>query len=782
MKTAKSVLLLLVCTCLALGLIIFRGQGLQPQTDAEGTAPTGSSTAATNAPTAPSDPLGTYTKASQKLLAKQDLTLTYTYSQSRLVGGETYSESRTGTACYIGRSGATLDALINEDVSYGSYSTHFTESYTAGRAYSQVRGTTFACDMTPEAFLARQIPAVLISSSLYGGTEIGEDLLTYHFSDATALESWADPTGEAQLIQASGTATLDTSGNIVGASYRAEYTLGNIPYTLDVSVSIDTSAEVSITQPEFPENCPVVTDLEIPRHMLRTVDGVYSALATSSEYTETVYFGLRQETLTKTGGYYTVNTGDTFMAALPKQAVWFNSTGSSTTTSQSNIFLDGQYSCSINGSEAYTDPTYTAESVWALCVDSILSAMMVPEHVGSAQLEDDGDFLRIHFQGNADFIQYFSGNLFALFGYETSLDLLADSCSTEAAGGYLVINQYTALPTAMGLELERTHIFDGVSYEMDYRLDQSLALACPNAYEAITGKPQPAEAEESITPLFYRITGENGQQLWLLGTLDVGDARAVNLPAQILEALNSSDAFALEYDPLAFEAAIATDTALQSQLAAAYYYTGSTTADHLSQELYERVYPLMLATGQRNASSNYLKPIIWESQIENLYLCQSYGLSAAFGCGTDLLYRATQADKPVYQIESGLSRLLILTGFSEELQEMLLQRLLDQGIQGYSDRLQQQYELWCRGDEPGLIALREAAAQGMTEEELALYEEYCNAMFTDRTRVMQNAVTGYLESGETVFCAVDVDNLLGEQGLVEALKAAGYTVETVSIE
>ena len=103
MKTAKSVILLLLCTCLALGLIIFRGRDFSSQ-DPGSSTPTGSLPAAT----APAEPMRAYTDAAKKLLTTQTLSMTYSYSQSRIVGGETYSEDRTGTACYTGRNSAAM--------------------------------------------------------------------------------------------------------------------------------------------------------------------------------------------------------------------------------------------------------------------------------------------------------------------------------------------------------------------------------------------------------------------------------------------------------------------------------------------------------------------------------------------------------------------------------------------------------------------------------------------------------------------------------------------------
>ena len=64
-------------------------------------------------------------------------------------------------------------------------------------------------------------------------------------------------------------------------------------------------------------------------------------------------------------------------------------------------------------------------------------------------------------------------------------------------------------------------------------------------------------------------------------------------------------------------------------------------------------------------------------------------------------------------------------------------------------------------------------------QELQLHEEYTKAMETERNAQMVVAAENYLESGQTVFYVVGLAHLLAEDGLVNALRQAGYTVEQV---
>ena len=91
--------------------------------------------------------------------------------------------------------------------------------------------------------------------------------------------------------------------------------------------------------------------------------------------------------------------------------------------------------------------------------------------------------------------------------------------------------------------------------------------------------------------------------------------------------------------------------------------------------------------------------------------------------------------------------------------------------------------MWCDGDEAALIEyLNEEAEEDpdLTEEEKALIAEYEQALETGRNVDMLAVAEEYLGSGKTVFYAVGLAHLLAEDGLVNTLRNAGYTVELVS--
>ena len=149
---------------------------------------------------------------------------------------------------------------------------------------------------------------------------------------------------------------------------------------------------------------------------------------------------------------------------------------------------------------------------------------------------------------------------------------------------------------------------------------------------------------------------------------------------------------------------------------------------------------------------------------------------------TRLLLMAKAQGKTIQNIESGLSQMQILTGFSDPLQTMLLRQMADTTLTEYCQAICQLYEAWCKGDEAAILAAINDDTANMTEEELALYEEYNTIMVTNRNATMLKAAKEYIKSGETTFFAVGLAHLLGQSGLVAQLESAGYTVEQISYD
>ncbi len=758
MKIQHRALALLLCLC----MLLFAGcsSDEQPQ---ESTVPT-------QAPTTVQDVVTQYADAMQALEQAKSLTYTLRFSAQRVIGGETYLELNEGTVAYGHRGSKNFAAQVDLDLTYGTYKTHYTEDYTNGKAYASVMDSAFAAEMSQKEFEARQIPALLITPGLYKTVtaEQTADGITLTFTAPTELEAWAADCIHSQLVDATGTVTLDPQGHIKNTTYSAQYVCGPASYTLDVTTQPTLSASFT---PEVPEQPVTLAWFDAPKAILQVVGDVYTAQSITASYTDSIYNEVLATYRVQSSAFDVYGNGNRFIARQEHQVNVTDYANTPTSNTQVFTFLDGTCTSTVNGGEPTNVAGMTAEQMRISCEDAVLNPVMALNFITGAEMTATGDVICIKLTGSEEFARNLSTRIFQLF---QMLDPESYSgCTTNLSEGYLTIDRHTGLPTSMGIAIERSYVIDSITYQLRYKLDQSVVLSSLTSFETITGEPEKSDA--FCTPLLYKVTGSEGQTMWLMGTIHAGDSRTGDLPDTITDALSVSDALAVEFDPQAFETAVNQDPALLAQLTKTYYYAdGTTVRDHISPDLYEKLQPLMQAMGLSSDAARFRTILLWDL-VGEYYLRQGYTIQPNRGADLQLITLAKAQEKPILELESGLGQMQMLSSLSDALQEALLKDTLDAGLLTYCAETARLYDLWCQGDEK---ALTEAVFASRLEDE-ALYAEYVKAMYTDRNAKMLEAATGYLNGEQTVFYAVGIAHVLGENGLVAQLQAAGYSVEAV---
>jgi len=475
-------------------------------------------------------------------------------------------------------------------------------------------------------------------------------------------------------------------------------------------------------------------------------------------------------------------------------------------------FIDGKYTASLDGGEEAPPDTVTADTIESYVHDFLTMNILHTDYLSDAVITNLGSLYLIEYTCSEDLALAVCKDFCAAYlGQADLLDSIATNYQTNTMDYYLALDKYTMLPTASGCLYEGCHTIEGYDYLLIQQIDQSFDLASLTAYEAIYDKTSPdIEPENKPTPLLYRVTGPEDQEMWLFGTIHVGDDRTAYLPQEISIALLSSDALAVECDTEALEKAAEDDKALQEQISGHYFYSDGTIADHLDTEgLHEYAVQVMKATGSYFYNSEYQKASLWSSSIDNYYLRQGYSLLSEKGLESRLEKLAEENHIPLREVESSMSQIEMMTGYSDYLQEFLLYSSAYSHGKDNWEGTQELYELWCAGDEKALIEEMKREPWDFTEEDLEetedmdkedletiqyirdnmdsinaelekIYEEYVTAMESDRNADMLEVAKQYLESGDTVFFAVGLAHLLAEDGLVFTLREAGYTVEPVT--
>lgn len=788
--------------CIALVLCLFGCD-----TPEEATEPTATQPEVTEPPVTEPQADAVYADARAPLDHAQALTLALTVNTTTIVADQVFSQLSQQTLSYAGIGTEQMQVSMAEEIAYNVHEPDedasedgeanfmsYTEVYADGTLYIELHDTfKFSAAITPEDCAARYYPAVLLDAALYGvmTAETTDEGISISFSEPSAAESWAIPE-EAELIHAQGSALVDDSGALTRMTYTVTYQYGPAEITLDV-VSEPQAAAEAITLPETPDGYTVLQYPDAARTYINAAGMLAQAESVTASSLESVFSQAagvvrNQSTIMDVHGH-----SEDIMTKIETSIYLMDySTNQEQRYEQREIYLNGKYELTVDNGVPTSQVGVSYEDVSEYCYTVMISHLSDPQFWQDAALTDLGSLYLVEYTYTEDFGNTMQNAICNMFWEDAGfLNKLSSAYVNNETTGYISFDKYTGIPTAAGYYYEGTHTIDGFDYTLSLQSDQSIEAPSLGAYFEITEEMPPEEEPETLpTPLFYHVTGEDGQEMWLLGTIHVGDEHTAYLPQEIKDAFAASDALALECDTRAFDEQLENDDDLQEQVSDEYYYSnGKTIESMMEEEQYALAVKFMKATGNYNMNAPYMKPYLWSSSIDNFYLRQGYQLHRDQGVEARLHAWAEEQEKEIREIESNLFQIRMLTGYSDELQLLMLEESMEYSARESWENTWELYEKWCAGDE---AALREAINEDVdtsefTEEEMAEYEaelplieEYHKAMSYDRNEGMLKVAITYLESGEVVFYAVGLAHLLDDtNGLVDALRDAGYTVELV---
>lgn len=434
-------------------------------------------------------PAEVYEDACDKLRNADHLILSYTYSDTRTVGEETFTRQVTGTdsLCKIGTD--EMEALVQQHLTFGTYGSDYTELYRAGTAYALVRGSAFSSPMTADSFIARQLPWVILNSQLYGEiTEAGtEETRILTFLQPTAPESWAVPAADVTMLSAQGSASMDRNGNLLAYTYQLSYKQAEITHqiSLEMELSAPKSLDLSAAHPGYPEKAVTLSCLDAPKMTLQVAGDIFTARSISAEETQTINSGALNSLRTYVSSYHIAGQGAD-LSALAKHQITLNDyhLGTTTTTTQTDRFQNGIFSRVTNDSSPVENAD-SPENIRIRWENTLLNCLFSLNYLSDAVLSETEDAYTLTFAGNDAYCATIASSLSSTLG--SNLDSLAESHTTSGAGGYLTISKLTGLPTAMGMHFQRVHVLYGTSYQLSYQLDQKLLLASPETAATIAG-------------------------------------------------------------------------------------------------------------------------------------------------------------------------------------------------------------------------------------------------------------------------------------------------------
>ena len=279
--------------------------------------------------------------------------------------------------------------------------------------------------------------------------------------------------------------------------------------------------------------------------------------------------------------------------------------------------------------------------------------------------------------------------------------------------------------------------------------------------------------------LWKAVNGEN--TLYLLGTIHLDRDNVYPLHKSLRDAIQASETVIFELD-LNDQEGMALLQSLQT------YSDGTTLADHISPELYQRVQTASTALGMGVDGLDAYKPWALASTFSTLSMMDDTTGANAMAIDSYVNAAAVNAGKAIAAVETYAFQGGIFDGLSAEYQQTYLDAslsLFEMALGGETDpeleqAAQEQEEIMA-----GMFAAwkdRDPEAFAQVYDKAAIIDstdELNSKLFTQRDPGMIEAAADYLETegSHTYFLAVGAGHMVDPGGIVSGLKALGYTVE-----
>ncbi len=430
--------------------------------------------------------LALYSNAREAIQNATDLQVATALSRTRTVRGQTYSEQITAHASYHQETDGSLQALVSQELRYGTFQTQYQEFFTDGCAYISANGAAFQSTVTADQFISRQTPASLIDPALYSEAQVllENGLPVIQFTAPTALEHWATDFPDAQLVSASGTVTLGTDGTLSRSTYEAAYQCGDTAYTLSVTSAPTVGPDSNLTIPAIPEACVMLEYMDAPKRILQVVGDVYTSQAISASQTSYLYSEFAPLVRTQTSQLDIIGAGNGLQAKTQYDVTVVDYSNTPQHTVETQCYSGGTLSTVVNGGEPRST-SQSADKIRMTYEDTFLSPVLTLDLLAGANAVTEENLLKIQFNANDAFGQNLCDGIYATF-LKIDLDQYY-SFTNNTLMGYLYIDLTTGLPTAMGYHMSRTHQCGNVPHVLQYKLDQTISLSSPTALDTVTG-------------------------------------------------------------------------------------------------------------------------------------------------------------------------------------------------------------------------------------------------------------------------------------------------------
>lgn len=280
--------------------------------------------------------------------------------------------------------------------------------------------------------------------------------------------------------------------------------------------------------------------------------------------------------------------------------------------------------------------------------------------------------------------------------------------------------------------------------------------------EARAGASSPAK---KTARLFMWKISKGNNNLYLLGSIHVMKPEFYPLPRDVEKTFQKCDRLILEID----ESKSDPKQMQQMMTEKGLYPEGDNLRNHISKDT-RRQLDKYMSTHDGTANILRMRPWLAGLMLPMIEL-QKTGFDPKLGIDQHFLDEAVASGKPTGECESADFQLKLISSFSDELQDRLLESsLLD--AEDLQTDVAEMMRAWKTGDAE---AMDEVA--GKDEKEHPELKEVMEKLLYDRNIAMSDKIEEYLKSGKECFMVVGAAHLVGDRGLLQLLKKRHYKVE-----
>jgi uncharacterized protein YbaP (TraB family) len=257
--------------------------------------------------------------------------------------------------------------------------------------------------------------------------------------------------------------------------------------------------------------------------------------------------------------------------------------------------------------------------------------------------------------------------------------------------------------------------------------------------------------------------------VYLLGSVHMAKQDLYPLAKSIEDAFDRSKVLVVEADEGKMEPARMLELIQEKGL----YKAGESLSKKLTKEKLKNVEALVGKLGLKMEQVDQMRP--WLLAVNaSVVALQKLGYEPQYGIDRHFIQEAKDKGKEIGELESIEFQLNLLSGLSDDLQDLFISSTLDE-VEGVEKRMEKIFGAWKKGDDQELNRLM--ITEGLAKKpELAPLQK---KLVDDRNEGMVKKVEEYLKTKDVYFVIAGAAHLIGEKGMCELLRKKGYTVEQI---